>query len=55
MKICRGSGVLQKENGQWKIAQYVLSMTIPNEHSAKVVELKTPQEEALLLKLKSKD
>ena len=55
MKICRGSGVMQKENGQWKIAQYVLSMTVPNVHSAKVVELKTPQEEALLSKLKSKD
>ena len=54
-KICRGSGILQKENGQWKIAQYVLSMTVQNSYTAKVVELKTPQEEALLLELKLKD
>ena len=54
MKICRGSGVLQKENGQWKIAQYVLSMTIPNEHSTEVIKIKTPQEEALLSEIKSK-
>ena len=31
MKICRGSGVLVQENKEWKIQQYVLSMTIPNE------------------------
>lgn len=27
----RGSGVLVKENGNWKIMHYVLSLTIPNE------------------------
>jgi hypothetical protein len=30
MKICRGSGVLVKIDGKWKIKHYVLSMTIPN-------------------------
>ena len=55
MKICRGSGVMQKENGQWKIAQYVLSMTVPNDVSADIIKIKTPQEEALLSKLISKD
>ncbi|MDX1427235.1 MAG: nuclear transport factor 2 family protein, partial [Salegentibacter mishustinae] len=32
MGICRGSGVLQKTEEGWKIAHYVLSITIPNEN-----------------------
>ncbi|RZJ79023.1 MAG: hypothetical protein EOO47_12050, partial [Flavobacterium sp.] len=41
MKICRGSGVVVKQDGKWKIQQYVLSMTIPNTQLDKVVELKS--------------
>jgi hypothetical protein len=41
MKICRGSGVLVKIGQEWKIKQYVLSMTIPNDNSNKVIELKS--------------
>ncbi len=52
MKICRGSGVVEKINGQWKIRQYVLSMTVPNEVVDKVVAEKAPIEEALIQKLK---
>jgi hypothetical protein len=52
MKICRGSGVVEKINGQWKIRQYVLSMTVPNEVVDKVVEEKAPIEEAFIQKLK---
>ncbi len=52
MKICRGSGVVEKINGQWKIRQYVLSMTVPNEVVDKVVAEKAPIEEALIKKLK---
>lgn len=52
MKICRGSGVLVKENKEWKIKQYVLSMTIPNDSSNEVIKIKAPIEDALLLKLK---
>jgi ketosteroid isomerase-like protein len=51
MKICRGSGVLIKVNKEWKIAQYVLSMTIPNDISKKVTELKQVQEDSLLLQI----
>jgi SnoaL-like domain len=29
--LCRGSGVLVRESGAWKIAQYNLSIPIPNE------------------------
>lgn len=31
MGTCRGSGVIENENGAWKIKHYVLSVTIPNE------------------------
>jgi hypothetical protein len=53
MKICRGSGVLLKQNGQWKIAQYVLSMTVPNENSEEVIKIKTPIEDVQLDKIKN--
>ena len=53
MKICRGSGVLEKINGVWKVKQYVLSMTIPNDVSDKVVSEKSALEDVLLQELKS--
>ncbi|MBV8325320.1 nuclear transport factor 2 family protein [Chryseobacterium sp.] len=53
MKICRGSGVVEKINGNWKVKQYVLSMTVPNEVVDKVVPEKAPIEDALIQKLKS--
>lgn len=52
MKICRGSGVVEKINGTWKVKQYVLSMTVPNDVSDKVVVEKTTIEDALIEKLK---
>ncbi len=48
MKICRGSSVVIKLNGKWKIEQYVLSMTVPNSKIDAVVALKVEEEEALL-------
>lgn len=35
----RGSGVLVKNNGNWKIKHYVLSFTVPNEVADKVTEI----------------
>jgi hypothetical protein len=52
MKICRGSGVLVQENGQWKIKHYVLSMTVPNDNVDEVVKIKAPIEDALMESLK---
>lgn len=40
MGLCRGSGVLINENKKWKIKQYVLSMTVPNNDIKEVVNLK---------------
>ncbi|MEO6637522.1 MAG: nuclear transport factor 2 family protein [Ginsengibacter sp.] len=53
MKICRGSGALAKENNGWKVTQYILSATIPNEVMDSVVELKAPIEDKLIRKLQS--
>ncbi|MBC7534983.1 MAG: nuclear transport factor 2 family protein [Ferruginibacter sp.] len=54
MKICRGSGVIVKEGSDWKIQQYVLSMTIPNELSDSVVKIKGAVEDALIEKISEK-
>ena len=54
MKICRGSGVLEKIKGSWKLKQYVLSMTIPNDVVDKVVAEKSVIEDDMLIKLKNK-
>ena len=54
MKICRGSGVLIKVGNDWKIAHYVLSMTVPNETTSEVIKIKDKIESALIEKLKTK-
>lgn len=54
MKICRGSGVLIKQGNTWKIAHYVLSMTIPNDNTDEVVKIKEKIENGVLEKLKAK-
>lgn len=53
MKICRGSGVLKKVEGEWKVAHYVLSIAVPNDLVDKLVELKTEKDGALLKELKT--
>lgn len=40
MGICRGSGVLEETEDGWKIAHYVLSITIPNEDVQTVTKMK---------------
>jgi len=35
----RGSGVMEKLKGQWKVAQYVLSFPIPNDKAKQVIDL----------------
>ena len=54
MKICRGSGVLKKINGQWKIAHYVLSIAVPNENVDELVQIKREKDDELLQELKKK-
>ena len=52
MKICRGSGVLEKVRGEWKIKHYVLSIAIPNMHTNEVVKMKEIFDNQLLQKIK---
>lgn len=40
MEECRGSGVLKKVNGTWKIAHYNLSVVIENEKMKKFIKLR---------------
>ena len=54
MKICRGSGVLIKEGKNWKIAHYVLSMTVPNDNLDEVIKIKEKIENGVIEKLKAK-
>ena len=49
MGVCRGSGVLQKENQQWKIKHYVLSLTIPNSKMKRVSNF-IKEKDTILLK-----
>jgi hypothetical protein len=37
--LCRGSGLLQRVGGEWKVMQYNLSIPIPNEKALEVAEL----------------
>ncbi len=54
MGACRGSGVLEKTNGQWKIKHYVLSVTIPNDDIQKVLDFKIAKDSIYLKRLPSK-
>ncbi len=40
MQLCRGSGVAVKTPEGWKIAHYVLSLTVPNESIQEAIGLK---------------
>ena len=48
MKLCRGSGVMVFRNGTWKIQQYVLSATVPNEIMGDLIRLKAAQDDSVL-------
>jgi hypothetical protein len=48
MGICRGSGVLMKENKEWKIIHYVLSMAIPNESIKDVIAIKKENDDIII-------
>ena len=54
MKICRGSGVVVKKDNVWKIQQYVLSMTMPNNQINEALKLKTNMEDSIINSLQKK-
>ena len=54
MGICRGSGVLFKDNKDWKIMHYVLSVVIPNENIKEVIATKKENDDIIIDLLKEK-
>ncbi len=55
MKLCRGSGVMKLVEGKWKVAHYVLSITIPNDNVNEVINMKANTDSILTERLKIKD
>lgn len=52
MGTCRGSGVLEKKENNWKIKHYVLSVTIPNDDIQKVIAAKKEKDSIFLSRFK---
>ncbi len=52
--VCRGSGILILTKGKWLFSQYVLSMTVPNDHADTVVKLKQNDDSLFKTKLNNK-
>lgn len=52
MGICRGSGLLEKVKGTWKIAHYVLSIAVPNDKVSALMALKKAQDSVSIARLK---
>ena len=54
MGICRGSGILKKIEGSWKIQHYVLSIAVPNKNVSQLTELKREWDNNLIEKMLKK-
>jgi len=52
MKLCRGSGVLVKTGSDWKLKQYILSTTIPNEQLDSIAIGKGNFEDSIIARLR---
>ena len=51
MGVCRGSGVVIKKEGTWKIEQYVLSLAIPNDNMNAVKAINKEKDSIFLSRL----
>ncbi len=52
MGVCRGSGVVIKNEGNWEIEHYVLSLTIPNDNIQDVKAINKEKDSIFLNRLK---
>ena len=52
MGVCRGSGVLIKDNDVWEIEHYVLSLTIPNDNIEDVKNVNKEKDSLFLSRFK---
>lgn len=48
MGICRGSGVIEVQNKQYKIKQYIISVTIPNDNIKEIIKIKKQNDSILI-------
>ena len=55
MGICRGSGVVMKEKGKWKIHHYGLSIAIPNENVDEITKMKNDFDQHIDSKIPTRD
>ncbi len=55
MGICRGSGVMENVDGNWKVKHYVLSIAIPNDDVSEVTAMKKQTDSLLIEKLQAKN
>ncbi|WP_194851416.1 nuclear transport factor 2 family protein [Nonlabens antarcticus] len=55
MGICRGSGILKKENGSYRIAHYVLSIAVPNDNVDSLTEMKKEWDQKYIDKLQTRN
>jgi len=53
MGVCRGSGVIDFDNAEFKIEHYVLSLTIPNDDIQAVIDAKSKNNRIALEQLRS--
>lgn len=54
MKVCRGSGVAVKQGADWKLKQYILSTTVPNDKLDSVISMKSIIEDGIIKGLQGK-
>ena len=54
MGICRGSGVMENVDGNWKVKHYVLSIAIPNDDVSEVTAMKKQTDSLLIEKLQTR-
>lgn len=52
MGICRGSGIMENVDGNWKVKHYVLSIAVPNDDVSEVTAMKKQTDRLLIAKLK---
>ena len=55
MGICRGSGIMERVNGDWKVKHYVLSIAIPNDNVTEVTLIKKEADSLLINTLQTKN
>ena len=55
MGICRGSGVVKKVDGVWKIAHYVLSIAVPNENVSQLTAIKKDWDSLQMIKMRGRN